>query len=98
MMPPGLAAFERRDPARSGIYSFERQDSSFSRSLARQFKATKAAWGFFEAQPPGYRRMATHWVMSAKRDETRQRRLALLMRASEQHRRFGLLAGTTNRT
>ena len=83
MMPPGLAAFERRDPARCGLYSFENPAQSLPPALQQQLKANRKAWAFFEAQPPGYRRVAAFWVTSAKRDETKQRRLALLIRASE---------------
>jgi len=94
MRPPGLAAFERRDPARTGLYSFENELPRLSTDLSRQLKANKKASAFFEAQPPGYRRIATFWVMSAKREETRQRRLAQLIQASAQQQRIGLLTGT----
>ena len=93
MQPPGLAAFEKRDPARSGLYSFENRSRSFPAPFLRRFEANKKAWSFFEAQPPGYRRVAVFWVMSAKQEETRQRRLAQLIHASENDRRFGALAG-----
>jgi uncharacterized protein YdeI (YjbR/CyaY-like superfamily) len=93
MMPPGLAAFERRDPARSGLYSFENPAQSLPPALQQQLKANRKAWAFFEVQPPGYRRVAAFWVMSAKRDETKQRRLALLIRASERRLRFGAIIG-----
>jgi uncharacterized protein YdeI (YjbR/CyaY-like superfamily) len=80
MMPAGLAAWERRDPARSGIYLFERSDAvAFDAAATRQFTANRAAWTYFQAQPPGYRRLATHYVASAKRPETRARRLAALI-------------------
>jgi uncharacterized protein YdeI (YjbR/CyaY-like superfamily) len=80
MMPAGLAAWERRDPARSGIYLFERSDTvALDAAATRQFKANRAAWAFFQAQPPGYRRLATHYVISAKRPDTRTRRLAALI-------------------
>jgi len=93
MMPPGLSAFERRDPARTGLYSFENPAQSLAPPFDRQLKANKKAWAFFEAQPPGYRRVAAFWVMSAKRDETRQRRLAHLIHASERRLKIGLFTG-----
>ena len=93
MMPAGVAAFERRDPARSGIYSFENPVASLPPLLERQFKASPKAWAFFHAQPPGYRRVAVFWVMSAKRDETRTRRLAQLVDASERQVRVGAISG-----
>jgi uncharacterized protein YdeI (YjbR/CyaY-like superfamily) len=93
MHAAGLAAFERRDPAKSGLYSFENPSVSLPPPLARQFKANKQAWLFFEAQPPGYRRIAISWVVSAKQDATRERRLALLVHASANGNRFGLVIG-----
>ena len=93
MRPPGLAAFEKRNPARSGLDSFENRPASLLAPLLRQFKMNKKAWAFFEAQPPGYRRVATFWVMSAKLEQTQRRRLAQLIQASERNLRFGALAG-----
>jgi len=93
MTPAGLKAYAARDPARSGVYSFENVPRQLSPALERQFKADKVAWAFFERQPPGYRRVASFWVMSAKQEETRQRRLARLMADSKQGRRLGLLGG-----
>lgn len=89
MMPAGVAAWQRRDPARSGIYSFEReQPAAFDASMERQFKANRAAWKFFGAQPAGYRRVATHYVVSAKRPETREKRLATLIGCSARGERL----------
>jgi uncharacterized protein YdeI (YjbR/CyaY-like superfamily) len=83
MEPPGLKAFETRDPARSGIYSFENRPKALTPALERRFKANKKAWVFFQAQPPGYRRLVIIMVMSAKQYETRERRLDRVMKASE---------------
>lgn len=77
MAPAGLEAFARRTPERAGIYSFERQ-TPLSPAFVKAFRAKKAAWAYYQAQPPGYRRTTAHWVMSAKQEPTRQRRLALL--------------------
>jgi uncharacterized protein YdeI (YjbR/CyaY-like superfamily) len=93
VMPPGLAAFERRDPARTGLYSFENPAQLLAPDLQRQLEANKQAWVFFAAQPPGYRRVAVFWVMSAKRDDTKQRRLTQLIQASERQLRFGAVLG-----
>ncbi len=94
MARAGLAALAARDPERAGLYSFEaRHKASFdARSLAR-FKAKKRAWDFFEAQPPGYRRIATFWVVSAKREETRARRLERLIADSAHGLRIDTLSG-----
>jgi uncharacterized protein YdeI (YjbR/CyaY-like superfamily) len=83
MQPRGLETWENRDPARSGIYSFENRPKALTPALERRFKAHKKAWLFFQAQPPGYRRLMIFMVMSAKRDETRERRLEQLIEASE---------------
>ncbi len=93
MSPSGAKAFEQRDPARSGIDSFENRPKSLETVLERQFKRHKNAWAFFGAQPLGYRRIAILWVMSAKKDETRLRRLSQLIRDSANGLRLALLSG-----
>jgi uncharacterized protein YdeI (YjbR/CyaY-like superfamily) len=93
MKPPGLKAFAARDPARSGIYSFENEARKLSPSCEREFKAHKEAWKFFQAQPPGYRRTASFWVMSAKQEATRLRRLARIISDSEKKIRPGPVTG-----
>jgi uncharacterized protein YdeI (YjbR/CyaY-like superfamily) len=80
--PSGRAAFDRRDDARSRIYSYENQSRGFDAATESEFRKHASAWKFFEAQPPSYRRTAGHWVMSAKRDETRRRRLERLIASS----------------
>jgi uncharacterized protein YdeI (YjbR/CyaY-like superfamily) len=78
----GLAAFERRDRKSTKKYSFERKNAAFDAAALRVLKANKPAWEFFTAQPPGYQRLLTFWVMSAKQEETRLRRLATLAERS----------------
>jgi uncharacterized protein YdeI (YjbR/CyaY-like superfamily) len=76
MSPAGLAAFERRAGTEGGAYSFERrEDAAFEPDQEHRFQANKKAWTFWEAQPPSYRRAATHWVTSAKRPDTQGKRL-----------------------
>lgn len=87
--PAGLKAFQERDPKRAGLYSFEKETVEFDPALEEKFTANEAAWAFFQAQPPWYRRVACHWVMSAKRDETRVRRLETLIADSAEGRRIG---------
>lgn len=83
MREAGLAAFARRTPERTGVYAFERnQTAAFEEEQERAFRADEAAWRWFSAQPPGYRAIATHWVISAKRPETRAKRLAELIQDS----------------
>lgn len=92
MAPAGLAAFAKRDPARSGMYSSENRAVALSAAYAKRLKAELKAHAFFEAQPPGYRRTAAFWVMSAVKEETRERRLATLISDSAAGRRIALLA------
>ncbi len=84
MAPPGLAEFKARDPARSGIYSFEREAADFPPEIQKIFLKNKKAKAFLDAQPPYYRKLATFFVVSAKRQETRDKRLTLLIERSEQ--------------
>jgi uncharacterized protein YdeI (YjbR/CyaY-like superfamily) len=87
MQPAGLQAFERRDEAKSAIYAYEQRNSAvFPDSFEKQFRANKSAWDFFQSQPPWYRRTVTHWVISAKKEETRLRRLTTLIEDSAHHR------------
>lgn len=88
MRAAGRRAFEARDPEQTRRYSFENRPQAWSPELARLFRANRAAWQHFSAQPPGYRRTSIHWVMSAKRDATRLARLARLIEASEAGRRL----------
>jgi uncharacterized protein YdeI (YjbR/CyaY-like superfamily) len=89
MRPAGLAAYERRSAERTAVYSFDRREQAgFTPEQARRFRANAEAWKFFESQAPWYRRTSTHWVVSAKREQTRERRLAQLIADSEAGRRI----------
>ncbi len=79
MQPAGLAIFEARDPKKAELYSFESRPLALNAAATRRFKANHRAWTWFQAQPPWYRRGAAWWVMSAKRPETRERRLKVLI-------------------
>jgi uncharacterized protein YdeI (YjbR/CyaY-like superfamily) len=92
MRPAGLAAFARRTPERTGTYSYERGTGTLDPAMEAAFRRKKRAWTFFEAQPPWYRRTAAYWVMSAKRPETREKRLAALIADSAAGRRIGVLS------
>ena len=69
-------------------YSFERKNAAFDPVVERAFKANASAWAFFRAQPPGYQRLLTFFVMSAKQEETRLRRLAVLIEKSAKGERL----------
>lgn len=95
MRPAGLSAFEGRDPKRTNLYSFEQRHAArFDPALERRFKSNARAWAFFQSQPDGYRRVATFYVMSAKQEATRLRRLDTLIRDSAAGLRIGLLRRT----
>jgi uncharacterized protein YdeI (YjbR/CyaY-like superfamily) len=81
MAQPGLDAFARRTPERTGAYSFERQ-ATLAPELLSKFKANRDAWEYYSSRGPGYRRTTADWVMSAKQAVTRERRLAALIECS----------------
>ncbi len=87
MRPAGVQAFERRTGNRSEIYAYEqRKGAKIGGAYEKTFRANKKAWKFFQAQPPWYQRTASWWVISAKKEETRLKRLAQLLEDSEQER------------
>jgi len=87
MSPAGLNAFRGRNRARSGIYLYEQRPQALSPQYVKLFEKQSAAWAFFQAQPPGYRRLVTMWIMMAKRPETRLKRLQIVIDASAASRR-----------
>jgi uncharacterized protein YdeI (YjbR/CyaY-like superfamily) len=92
MHPAGLAAYEARAPARTGVYSYEqRHDAALEPAQEERFRADEQAWQFFQAQPPSYRTSAVYWVVSAKKQDTRDRRLATLIDDSRHGRRIAQL-------
>jgi uncharacterized protein YdeI (YjbR/CyaY-like superfamily) len=87
MHPAGLKAFAARSAKKSGIYSYEQRKSArFTRQQEKQFRAAKSAWEFFRSQAPWYQRVCTYWVISAKREETKFKRLSLLIDHSQNRR------------
>ncbi|HEX6620065.1 MAG TPA: YdeI/OmpD-associated family protein [Solirubrobacteraceae bacterium] len=81
--PAGLAAFERRSDDRTAIYAYEqRRTAKLDAEQERRFRANAGAWKWFQAQPAGYRRTASYWVISARRPQTRERRLEQLIENS----------------
>jgi len=89
MQKAGLAAFALRTAARTGVYSHERNAAAkLSAAEEKVLRANEKARAYFEAQAPWYRRSATHWVISAKREETRAKRFARLVADCESERRI----------
>jgi uncharacterized protein YdeI (YjbR/CyaY-like superfamily) len=88
MQPVGLKAFAARKEYRSGIYAYEQRPAELIEPYASQFRRHKAAWKFFQAQPPYYRKTLTWWIISAKQEETRQKRLEKLIEISAKRQRM----------
>jgi len=88
MTEAGLTAFQLRKPEKSGIYSFESDYKELSADLVVIFKSNPAAWNFFMAQAPYYRKMIHHWILSAKQEKTRLSRLEKLIQTSAQQIRI----------
>jgi len=88
MRPAGTAAFEARKENRSGIYSYEQRRANLDGCYEKKLKQNKAAWDFFYAQPPSYRKAISWWIVSAKQEVTRLERLAKLIRESERGKRL----------
>jgi uncharacterized protein YdeI (YjbR/CyaY-like superfamily) len=86
--PSGRAAFEARDEARSRVYAYENRATALDEAREAQFRRHKSAWKFFESQAPWYRRTSSYWVMSAKREETKDRRLSVLIAQSKNGERI----------
>jgi uncharacterized protein YdeI (YjbR/CyaY-like superfamily) len=88
MSSAGLAAFERRSDEKSSIYAYEQRHSPvLPPAYAKKFRANRKAWTFFTAQAPSYQRLLTFYIVSAKREETRLKRLERLITASAEERR-----------
>ena len=85
MQPAGLKSFEKRVEKKSGLYSYENA-AELDNAYEQQFRAHKKAWDFFQAQPPSYRRAAIWWIVTAKKEETKLKRLATLIEDSEHGR------------
>jgi len=82
MQPAGLASFEKRKESKSGIYSYEKAEEELTPNFKKQFKANKKAWDYFQSLASSYKKVSTHWVMSAKQEATRIKRLEQLISES----------------
>jgi len=88
MQPAGLKAYELRKANRSGIYAYEQRSPELIEPYLGKLKRNKAAWKFFTAQPPGYRKLMNWFIVSAKLEETRLKRLARVIEASANGQRL----------
>ena len=87
MTPAGVRAYEE-NKGRYGVYAYENAQKELSPAETKQFRANKAAWADWEKRPPGYRKVVLHWITSAKKPETRARRLATLIEDSAAGRKI----------
>jgi uncharacterized protein YdeI (YjbR/CyaY-like superfamily) len=98
MRAPGLKAFRERREDKTATYSYEqRHEAKLDPAQERRFRSKKRAWEWFQNQPKGYRTTAVYWVMSAKRPETRERRLDTLIADSAKGHRVPPLRPRTDR-
>ena len=88
MHDAGLAAFAQRTDDRSRVYSFESAPKELAIEDQKKFRANEAAWKFFNEQPPSYRRIVVHWIVTAKKEETHAKRLAKLIDYSARSKRL----------
>jgi uncharacterized protein YdeI (YjbR/CyaY-like superfamily) len=83
MRPGGLAAFQKREEAKSKIYSYENEPVQLDAKFEKKLKANKMAWTFFQSQPPSYQNPVINWLMTAKQDATKLKRFEELLKDSE---------------
>jgi uncharacterized protein YdeI (YjbR/CyaY-like superfamily) len=88
MHPAGLEAFSHCKEANSGGYSFENEVKTLPEEFENKFRARTDAWEFYSAQPPSYRKMVTHWLLSARQKATQIKRLEELIQKSSQNTRL----------
>lgn len=88
MHPAGLKTFDERDMTKQGLYSHEQDEIQLGAENEARLKANEKAWAYWSNLPPGYRRSATWWVISAKKDETKEKRLLSLIEHCEQEKRL----------
>lgn len=88
MKRPGTVAFDARKENRSGVYSYEQRSANLDGSYEKRLRQNKAAWDFFYAQPPSYRKVIGWWIVSAKQEGTRLKRLEKLIRESARGERL----------
>lgn len=92
MHPAGLAAFSRREENKSRIYSYEKEIATLSDDFLKIFKSNSKAWKYFQSLAPSYKNHAIHWVMTAKQETTKIKRLQELIRDSEAERKIKRLS------
>lgn len=94
--PAGAETYRRWTEENSGAYSFEQETpGTLCDDYLARIRADAAAWADWQSRPPGYRKQVTHWIMSAKRESTRERRLKSLIEDCAAGRKVKPLRQTT---
>lgn len=88
MHPSGLTAFSKRQEKKSAIYSYEKKPETLSPEFLQKLKANKKAWVFFQTMAPSYQRSCFHWIMTARQETTKMKRLLELINDSEMKRKI----------
>lgn len=88
MQPTGMTAFSKRKENKSKIYAYEKEPVKLDEEFEKKFTANKKAWTFFQLQAPSYQKVAIHWIMTAKQEATKLRRLEKLIATSEVGKRL----------
>ena len=88
MAPPGLAAYAARDRLQAPATWYDKERPELSPQFLQALRANGKAWAHYQAQAPSYRHMTTHWVMGATKEETRARRLGILIDCSARGRKI----------
>ena len=91
MHQAGIDVFNKRDEKKSRVYSFEQKNIQLDKDFEKKFRQNKQAWKFFQSQPPSYQKPSIWWVISAKQESTRQKRLDILIKDSENEQRIAHL-------
>ena len=92
MHPAGLAAFSKREESKSRVYAYEKEATILSEDFLKQFTSNKKAWNYFKSMPPSYQKTAIHWVMDAKQEITKEKRLKELIEDSQAERKIKRLS------
>lgn len=83
MQPAGLESFKKLNKSKSKIYTYENEEVKLSPDFRKQFKANKIAWNYFQSLAPSYKKLSSNWVMRAKQEATKLKRLNELIADSE---------------
>ena len=98
MHAAGLAAYEKRDPKRTGVYAFENAPRELAVEYEQELRKTEGAWEYFQTYPPYLKKTVSYWVMSAKKEETRAARLRRLIDSAARGERIGVLPSKSARS